>query len=215
MGCDRQRRRGSRPRRDGARDLLPPRARPRHPVDHVSVQRHRCPQRRPGKNRLALEASRTIDAVLFDKTGTLTLGEHAVIGIATADGIDEADLLRVAGGVEADSEHPLARAIVAAARDRGDVATATDFASLTGRGVEATVDGTRHAVGGPALLRERDLTVPDELTGAVDAWEQRGAAVLHVVRGDRIIGSSPSKTRSAPKPARQSTSYAPAACASP
>ena len=141
------------------------------------------------KNRLALEASRTIDAVLFDKTGTLTLGEHAVVGIATADGIDEADLLRVAGGVEADSEHPLARAIVAAARDRGDVATATDFASLTGRGVEATVDGTRHAVGGPALLRERDLTVPDELTGAVDAWEQRGAAVLHVVRGDRIIGS--------------------------
>ena len=141
------------------------------------------------KNRLALEASRTIDAVLFDKTGTLTLGAHAVVGIATADGIDEDDLLRVAGGVEADSEHPLARAIVAAARDRGDVATATDFVSLTGRGVEAIVDGVRHAIGGPALLRERDLTVPAELTGVVDAWEQRGAAVLHVVRGDGIIGS--------------------------
>ena len=141
------------------------------------------------KNRLALEASRTVDAVLFDKTGTLTLGEHAVVGVATAAGIDETELLRVAGGVEADSEHPLARAIVAAARDRGDVATATDFVSLTGRGVEATVDGTRHAVGGPALMRERDLTVPDELTSAVDAWEERGAAVLHVVRGDRIIGS--------------------------
>ncbi len=141
------------------------------------------------KNRLALEASRTVDAVLFDKTGTLTLGEHAVVGAATADGIEETELLRVAGGVEADSEHPLARAIVAAARDRGDVATATDFASLTGRGVEATVDGRRHAVGGPALLRERELTVPDELTDDVDAWEQRGAAVLHVVREDRIIGS--------------------------
>ncbi len=141
------------------------------------------------KDRLALEASRTVDAVLFDKTGTLTLGEHAVVGVATGDGIDEVELLRVAGGVEADSEHPLARAIVVAARHHGDVATATDFASLTGRGVEATVDGTRHAVGGPALLRERDLTVPDELAGAVDAWEQRGAAVLHVVRGDRIIGS--------------------------
>ena len=141
------------------------------------------------KDRLALEASRTVDAVLFDKTGTLTLGEHAVVGVATGDGIDEVELLRVAGGVEADSEHPLARAIVVAARHHGDVATATDFGSLTGRGVKATVDGTRHAVGGPALLRERDLTVPDELAGAVDAWEQRGAAVLHVVRGDRIIGS--------------------------
>jgi P-type Cu2+ transporter len=141
------------------------------------------------KDRLALEASRTIDAVLFDKTGTLTRGEHAVIGVATATGIDEADLLRIAGGVESDSEHPLARAIVATARDRGPIAEASDFRSLTGRGVEATVDGVTHAVGGPALLRERQLQIPDELADAVDAWEQRGAAVLHVVSGDAIIGS--------------------------
>jgi P-type Cu2+ transporter len=141
------------------------------------------------KDRLALEASRTIDAVLFDKTGTLTLGEHAVVGIATAAGIDEAELLRIAGGVESDSEHPLARAIVAAARDRGPLAEATEFRSLTGRGVEAIVDGVTHAVGGPALLRERRLQVPDELASAVRSWEQRGAAVLHVVSGDRIIGS--------------------------
>ncbi len=141
------------------------------------------------KDRLALEASRTIDAVLFDKTGTLTRGEHAVIGVATTIGVDEPELLRVAGGVESDSEHPLARAIVAAAREWGPIVEATDFRSLTGRGVEATVDGVTHAVGGPALLRERDLDIPDELADAVQAWEQRGAAVLHVVRGDRIIGS--------------------------
>ena len=141
------------------------------------------------KDRLALEASRTIDAVLFDKTGTLTRGEHAVVGIAGADGVTEADVLRVAGGVEADSEHPLARAIVTAARDRGEVATASDFRSITGRGVEATVDGQAYALGGPALLRERSLTVPAELADQVEEWEGRGAAVLHLVRDDRIVGS--------------------------
>jgi len=141
------------------------------------------------KDRLALEASRTIDAVLFDKTGTLTRGEHALVGVAGAHAVGEAEVLRLAGAVEADSEHPLARAIVAAARERGDVATATDFRSITGRGVEATVDGRSYALGGPALLRERSLIVPDELVARVDEWAGRGAAVLHLVQGDRIIGS--------------------------
>ncbi len=115
------------------------------------------------KDRLALEQSRTVDAFLFDKTGTLTKGEHTVVGVAGA-GIDEDEVLRLAGGVESDSEHPLARAIVAAARERGDVATADDFRSITGRGVEATIDGIAYAVGGPALLRERSLDEPAELT---------------------------------------------------
>ena len=141
------------------------------------------------KDRLALEASRTIDAVLFDKTGTLTRGEHAVVGIAGADGVTEAEVLRIAGGVEADSEHPLARAIVTAARDRGEVGTASDFRSITGRGVEATVDGQAYALGGPALLRERSLAVPAELAEQVEEWEARGAAVLHLVRDDRIVGA--------------------------
>jgi Cu2+-exporting ATPase len=141
------------------------------------------------KDRLALEASRTLDAVLFDKTGTLTKGEHAVIGVSGAQGLADAEVLRIAGGVESDSEHPLARAIVTAARDGGAIATATDFRSLTGRGVEATVDGTSYAVGGPALLRERKLTVPDGLAARVDTWEGRGAAVLHLVRGDQIVGA--------------------------
>lgn len=141
------------------------------------------------KDRLALEASRTIDAVLFDKTGTLTRGEHAVIGVAAVDGLDEAQVLRIAGAVESDSEHPLARAIVEAARADGGVPRATDFRSITGRGVEATVDGEAFALGGPALLRERSLTVPAELVGQVDEWEARGAAVLHLVRGERIVGA--------------------------
>jgi P-type Cu2+ transporter len=141
------------------------------------------------KNRLALERMRTIDAVLFDKTGTLTRGAHVVTGVAAAVSLDDAEVLRLAGGVESDSEHPLARAIVAAARERGPLAPARDFRSLTGRGVEASVDGTPYAVGGPALLRERDLTAPPELRPAVSEWQSRGAAVLYLVRKDEVVGA--------------------------
>jgi Cu2+-exporting ATPase len=140
------------------------------------------------KDRLALERMRTIDAVLFDKTGTLTKGQHAVTGVAGA-GLDDGAVLRLAGAVESDSEHPLARAIVGAAKERGDVPPAKDFRSITGRGVEATVDGQRYAVGGPALLRERGLTEPDEVHDAVGRWKGAGAAVLYLLRGDRVVGA--------------------------
>ncbi|HEX8861709.1 MAG TPA: HAD-IC family P-type ATPase, partial [Actinomycetes bacterium] len=92
------------------------------------------------KDRLALERMRTVDAVLFDKTGTLTRGRPVVAATWAADG-DDGALLRLAAGVEADSEHPLARAIVRAAGPHGGPARAGEFRSLTGRGVQATVDG--------------------------------------------------------------------------
>ncbi|MEV6413590.1 heavy metal translocating P-type ATPase [Kribbella sp. NPDC051718] len=133
------------------------------------------------KDRLALERMRTVNAVLFDKTGTLTKGEHAVTGIA-GDGIDEHEVLRIAGAVEADSEHPLARAIVTAADQRGGRAKADEFKSLTGRGVQASVDGATYAVGGPALLRELDATVPSVLRDRAEEWSRRGAAVLYLLR---------------------------------
>jgi Cu2+-exporting ATPase len=141
------------------------------------------------KDRLALERMRSIDTVLFDKTGTLTKGAHVVTGVTAVGRLDEDAVLLLAGGVESDSEHPLARAIVAAARERGEVARADNFRSLTGRGVEATIDGARYAVGGPALLRERGITVPDELQPAVDGWQGRGAAVLYLVDDGRIVGA--------------------------
>ncbi|WP_432840099.1 copper-translocating P-type ATPase [Dactylosporangium sp. CA-092794] len=134
------------------------------------------------KDRLALERMRSVDAVLFDKTGTLTRGAHAVAGVAAAPGTTEDEVLRLAGAVEADSEHPLARAIVAAAGPRA--ARASAFRSLTGRGVQATVDGTRYAVGGPALLRELNAKVPDDLAERTAVWSKRGAAVLHLLRVD-------------------------------
>jgi Cu2+-exporting ATPase len=140
------------------------------------------------KDRLALERMRTIDAVLFDKTGTLTLGKHAVTGVVER-GSGESEMLAIAGGVESDSEHPLARAIVAAARDSGSIRSATDFTSIPGRGVEATVDGVRYAVGGPALLRERGLEEPAELQSTTTEWKQRGAAVLYLVQDAEIVGA--------------------------
>ena len=140
------------------------------------------------KDRLALEQSRTVDAILFDKTGTLTKGAHTVTGVK-GDGVGDDEVLRLAGGVESDSEHPLARAIVAAARERGPLATATSFRSITGRGVEADVDGVAYALGGPALLRERSLSESDVIGEWSAGWKSRGAAVLYLVRRDEIIGA--------------------------
>jgi P-type Cu2+ transporter len=145
------------------------------------------------KDRLALERMREIDAVLFDKTGTLTKGEHAVTGVTAAgsrNGATPDDVLTLAAAVESDSEHPLAKAIVAAAqRTDRPLARAQDFRSLTGRGVEAAVDGVRAAVGGPALLRQRNLGEPSDLGPHVEEWKQRGAAVLYVVRDGEVYGA--------------------------
>jgi P-type Cu2+ transporter len=140
------------------------------------------------KDRLALERMRTVDAVLFDKTGTLTLGEHQVTDVTGVNMVHE-EVLAIAGAVEADSEHPLARAIVDAARHRGRPRTATEFRSITGRGVEATVEGVPYAVGGPALLRERGLAEPESLSGTTRRWIERGAAVLYLLRSDEVIGA--------------------------
>jgi Cu2+-exporting ATPase len=141
------------------------------------------------KDRLALERMRTIDAVLFDKTGTLTKGAHVVTGVVAAEGTDEDRMVAIAGAVESDSEHPLARAIVAEAVRRGELATATDFRARTGRGVDAIVDGERFSVGGPALQRELNASVPDAVQQRADEWSARGAAVLFLFRGDQIAGA--------------------------
>jgi Cu2+-exporting ATPase len=140
------------------------------------------------KDRLALEEMRQVDIVLFDKTGTLTKGSHQLTAVMAVDG-DEDRLLARAGAVESDSEHPLARAILAAARERGDVPSAGQFKAMSGRGVEASVEGSTVAVGGPALLRERDIDIPSQVEESVSAWRQRGAAVLYVIVDGEIAGA--------------------------
>jgi P-type Cu2+ transporter len=103
--------------------------------------------------------------------------------------MSEAEVLRLAGAVEADSEHPLGRAIVRAAEERGPLPAAKEFRSLTGRGVRAMVDGVEVSVGGPALLRERQLQEPAELGAQLEEWRSRGAAILYVVRGSEVVGA--------------------------
>ncbi|MCB5275987.1 Copper-exporting P-type ATPase B [Arthrobacter sp. SO5] len=142
------------------------------------------------KNRMALERMRTVDVVLFDKTGTLTKGEPALKNVATAEGVDPKELLALAAAVEADSEHPVARAIVRAAQEKDlQIPAATGFSSMTGRGVRATVDGKTIQVGGPALLRDLKAEEPPALAAATRAWMDRGAAVLHIIDGHRILGA--------------------------
>ena len=157
------------------------------------------------KDRLALESMRTVDAVLFDKTGTLTKGAPAVtvvhaaagaagatgaagaVGAAGAAGDQDRDrLLALAAAAESDSEHPLAKAIVAAAKERGlTVPPATDFSSSPAVGVEATVNGAKVQVGGPYLLEQengRELAIADE-------WRLDGAIILHVLVGGEVAGA--------------------------
>ncbi|MGH2757106.1 MAG: copper-translocating P-type ATPase [Actinomycetota bacterium] len=140
------------------------------------------------KDRLALERMRDVDVVLFDKTGTLTAAQHAVTGLAaTNDNRDDA--LALAAAVESDSEHPLARAIVKAAKEKGAIPKASDFKSMTARGVEANVDGRSLAVGGPKLMDERGAELPGSLRDEVDRWKGRGAVVLFLLEKDRILAA--------------------------
>jgi len=141
------------------------------------------------KDRLALERMREVTTVLFDKTGTLTQGKPVVNGIVALDDNDD-ELLALAAAVEADSEHPLARAIVQRAKEAGlALPRASGFRAIAGRGVAATVGSSEVAIGGPTMLRERGLTVPPALTARTTPWANRGAAVLHVVRDGQIIGA--------------------------
>ncbi len=140
------------------------------------------------KDRLALEKMRSVDLVLFDKTGTLTKGAHRVAEVLATNG-DNDGILLLAAGVESDSEHPLARAITTAGRELGGVPRATDFKSMSGRGVEATVNGSTVAVGGPTMLRERGLEEPKELHGNTALWRDRGSAVLYVIRDGVVAGA--------------------------
>jgi Cu2+-exporting ATPase len=138
------------------------------------------------KDRLALESMRTVDTVLFDKTGTLTKGEPTVVAVATSGAYAEDEVLALAAAAESDSEHPLAGAIVEAAKRRDlTVAPSSDFSSSPAVGVTATVDGRRVQVGGPALL---DQERAHELDVA-DAWRAKGAIILHVLVDGAVVGA--------------------------
>jgi Cu2+-exporting ATPase len=142
------------------------------------------------KDRLALERARSLDVVVFDKTGTLTRGSPALSGVVVSPGVSEEDLFARAAVVERDSEHPLAKVIVAEAKRRGlTLPAATGFEALPGRGAQALVDGVTVAVGGPRFLTACNAVAPPEIAKVAAAWGGEGKTVLHVVADRDVLGA--------------------------
>jgi Cu2+-exporting ATPase len=142
------------------------------------------------KDRLALERARSLDMVIFDKTGTLTRGSPVVSGTATAPGVNENDLLARAAAVEANSEHPLGKAIVAEARRRQlSNSNAVDFEALPGRGAQAKIDGKTVVVGGPRLLSHTKAVVLPEIEKLTSNWSDKGKTVTYVIEEERVLGA--------------------------
>ncbi len=145
-----------------------------------------------------LESLGGLDAIAFDKTGTLTQGEPKVTDVRTADGVNESELLRIAIAVEDLSKHPLAKAVVRDAKERlgtgemgsqGDVPEATDLKSITGRGIQATVEGDLVHIGKDDLFADVEGTpLPDSVRSIVESLEQNGRTTMIVRRSERYLG---------------------------
>jgi len=142
------------------------------------------------KDRLALERARDLDIVIFDNTGTLTRGSPALSGVTAAPGTNESDLLSYAAAVESNSEHPLAKAIVAEAKRRNlPKLPAADFEALAGRGAQARVNGKTIVVGGPRLLTEAKVAVRPEIEKLTTVWASEGRTVLYLVAEGQLLGA--------------------------
>ena len=136
-----------------------------------------------------LERTREITTVVFDKTGTLTRGEMTLTDTEVAEGADRAELLRYAGAVEADSEHPIGQAIAAAARaGHRDLPAATEFEALAGHGVRAQVEGQTVWVGRRGMVAEAGLTMPDQLAQAARALEAQGRTAVYAGWNGQVRG---------------------------
>jgi len=142
------------------------------------------------KDRLALERARNLNMVIFDETETLTRGSPALSGIATGPGTNEDEVLADAASVEADSEHPIAKTIVTAAKKRSlKIESAVGFEALAGRGAKAVVSGKNHTCWwsspasrsqGPGTARNRSVT---------RTWATDGRTVLYVMVDKRVLGA--------------------------
>jgi Cu+-exporting ATPase len=141
----------------------------------------------------ALESARRVDTIVLDKTGTVTIGRMSLVNVVPRPGQDPDELLRLAGAVEAASEHPLGRAIAHAAAARGPLPPITDFRALAGVGVRGVVDGVRVEVGradGPRSVRPEATWVEVRVDGAVRGWlaladevRPTSAAAIAALRG--------------------------------
>ena len=141
------------------------------------------------RSRAALEDARTIQVVLFDKTGTLTEGRVGVADVFAAAGSTPGEVLALAASVEARSEHPIARAIVAHAKaGKTKVVRATKFTALAGLGAEATVGEQRVTIASQRLLTSRGLVAPANLVLEAKAATSAGVGFVFVVSGASVLG---------------------------
>ncbi len=140
------------------------------------------------KNAEALERFEKVDTLIVDKTGTLTEGKPKLVAVLPEDGHDEAEVLRLAASLERGSEHPLAEAIVDGAEERGvEMADATDFEAITGKGVKGKVDGHDVALGNARLVSDMGLD-GGALTETANARRDEGETVMFVVLDNAIAG---------------------------
>ncbi len=144
-----------------------------------------------------LESTRRVDTVVLDKTGTVTTGRMALVEVVPAEGEDRDEVLRLAGALEDASEHPVARAVAAAARGAGALAPVEGFANRAGLGVEGVLDGHAVVVGRPALLEaEWAMALPPQLADAKAAAEEHGRTAVAVgwdgaARGLLVVADTP------------------------
>jgi Cu+-exporting ATPase len=137
----------------------------------------------------ALERFESIDTIVIDKTGTLTEGKPKVVSIVTVEGIDESALLRLAASLERGSEHPLAQAVLNAAKDRGlSLGEVSNFAAPSGKGATGVVDGKAVALGNAMLMSELNITTQD-LDGAAETARRDGATAIYVAIDGRAAGT--------------------------
>ena len=142
------------------------------------------------RDRRGLEEARNLTTVVFDKTGTLTLGEHRVVDIATVDGISADEAIRLAGGLERDSEHPIARAIVKSAEERGlALPSSSEFEYMAGRGVSALVDGRQLSGGGPNLLTSLNVHPDSSLQPVIDHASASGQSTIYLIENGRVLAA--------------------------
>ncbi|MBI4211875.1 MAG: copper-translocating P-type ATPase [Deltaproteobacteria bacterium] len=140
------------------------------------------------KNAEVIETLQSIDYLIVDKTGTLTMGKPQVMGLHAAPGVDGRQVLRIAAALERASEHPIAHAIVEAARERQvGLATATDIAINVGKGIQGSVDGKPSALGNAAQLEAIGITV-NPLLGRAQALQTEGQTVVFLAYDTKVLG---------------------------
>jgi Cu2+-exporting ATPase len=139
------------------------------------------------RDRRGLEEARLLTTVVFDKTGTLTRGQHRVVAMRTVDGLSDDEALRLAAAVERDAEHPVAHAIVASATERKlTIPPATDFRTIPGHGVQATVEGRALADGGPNLLERLHIEPPETIRQFAGEAASRGQSVIYQIENQKV-----------------------------